>query len=96
MRGDEKPAAEDGTGGEPPYRIDDVPWVQYFYGGYALHGAFWHDNFGQPKSHGCVNLSPRDALTLFDMTEPTLPDGWHGVTANLAGIEQGTVVILRW
>jgi hypothetical protein len=39
------------------YRVEDVPWVMYFDdGGNALHGAYWHNNFGQPMSHGCVNL----------------------------------------
>jgi lipoprotein-anchoring transpeptidase ErfK/SrfK len=64
---------------DAPYSIEDVPWVMYFDGSYALHGAFWHSNFGHPMSHGCVNLSPADARALFGWTEPRLPDGWHGV-----------------
>ncbi len=64
-----------------PYSIEDVPWIMYFQGSYALHGAFWHSNFGHTMSHGCVNLSPADARTLFMWTEPRLPDGWHGVFA---------------
>ena len=62
-----------------PYSIDDVPWVMYFNGGYALHGAFWHDRFGAERSHGCVNLAPEDAKTLFTWTDPPLPPAWHGV-----------------
>lgn len=62
-----------------PYSIEDVPWVMYFQGSYALHGAFWHDMFGNMRSHGCVNLSPEDARTLFHWAEPALPTGWHGV-----------------
>jgi lipoprotein-anchoring transpeptidase ErfK/SrfK len=62
-----------------PYSIEDVPWVMYFQGSYALHGAFWHDAFGNTRSHGCVNLSPEDARTLFHWAEPVLPAGWHGV-----------------
>ncbi len=62
-----------------PYSIEDVPWVMYFQGSYALHGAFWHNYFGSPFSHGCVNLSPTDARELFFWTEPRLPVGWHGV-----------------
>jgi lipoprotein-anchoring transpeptidase ErfK/SrfK len=61
-----------------PYSIEDVPWVMYFEGSYALHGAFWHGNFGHVMSHGCVNLSPADARALFAWTEPRLPEGWHG------------------
>jgi hypothetical protein len=48
-------------------------------GPYALHGAYWHDNWGNPQSGGCINLSPIDAKWLFDFTEPKLPPGWHGV-----------------
>jgi len=62
-----------------PYSIEDVPWVMYFQGSYALHGAFWHDAFGRQKSHGCVNLSPEDARTLFNWVNPPLPENWHGV-----------------
>lgn len=62
-----------------PYSIEDVPWIMYFNGSYALHGAFWHSNFGRQQSHGCVNLAPSDAKTMFNWTEPRLPDNWHGV-----------------
>lgn len=64
-----------------PYSIEDVPWIMYFNMSYALHGAFWHNSFGNTKSHGCVNLAPNDARALFSWTEPKLPDGWHGVWA---------------
>jgi hypothetical protein len=57
----------------------DVPWVQNFVGPYALHTAYWHDDWGDPASGGCVNLSPLDARYLFDFTEPKLPPGWHAV-----------------
>lgn len=62
-----------------PYSIQDVPYVMYYEMGYALHMAFWHDAFGRPKSHGCVNMSPTDARWIFNWSEPQLPDGWHGV-----------------
>lgn len=62
-----------------PYSIEDVPWVMYFQGSYALHAAFWHDAFGRMRSHGCVNMAPEDARTLFAWTDPPLPAGWHGV-----------------
>lgn len=64
-----------------PYSIEDVPWVMYFQGSYALHGAFWHDSFGRMRSHGCVNMAPEDARTLFGWADPQLPAGWHGVFA---------------
>ena len=64
-----------------PYSIEDVPYIEYFSGGYALHGAFWHAEFGHVKSHGCVNLAPWDAKTIFGWTDPQLPEGWHAVMA---------------
>jgi len=73
------------------FELRDVPYVQYFEQGYALHGAYWHDRFGTPKSHGCVNLSPEDARRLFFFTEPALPSGWHGVMKALTG----TVVFIH-
>ena len=57
----------------------DVPYAQNLTGPYALHAAYWHDNWGNPQSGGCVNLSPQDAKWLFDFTEPRVPQGWHGV-----------------
>lgn len=62
-----------------PYSIEDVPYVMYFFLAFALHSAFWHDGFGRPRSHGCVNLSPADARWLFDWSHPRLPEGWHSV-----------------
>ncbi len=50
----------------PGYDIPDVPWVMYFHQGYALHGAYWHNNFGVPMSHGCVNLRPGEAEMLYN------------------------------
>jgi hypothetical protein len=64
-----------------PYSIEDVPYIEYFSGSYALHGAFWHAEFGHVKSHGCVNLAPWDSKRLFGWTEPRLPEGWHAVYA---------------
>ncbi|MGC4088591.1 MAG: L,D-transpeptidase [Polyangiaceae bacterium] len=67
------------------FELRDVPYVQYFEDGYALHGAYWHDRFGTPKSHGCINLAPEDARRLFSFTEPQLPEDWHGVLMPLRG-----------
>ena len=69
------------TATDGPYSIEDVPYIEYFNAGYALHGAFWHGAFGNVKSHGCVNLSPWDAKNVFAWTDPQLPEGWHGVLA---------------
>jgi lipoprotein-anchoring transpeptidase ErfK/SrfK len=49
----------------PGYYLPDVPYVMYFYKGYGLHGTYWHNNFGTPMSHGCVNFSIADAEWLF-------------------------------
>lgn len=62
-----------------PYSIEDVPYVMFFHQAYALHTAFWHDSFGRPRSHGCINLAPEDARYLFAWTSPHLPQHWHGV-----------------
>jgi hypothetical protein len=72
---------DDPEAGEEAYSIEDVPWVQYFEESYALHGAFWHNRFGRVRSHGCVNLAPKDARRLFFWTGPHLPDGVHGASA---------------
>ncbi len=48
------------------YYLEDVPYVMYFFNDYALHGTYWHNNFGVPMSHGCVNLATPDAEWLFN------------------------------
>jgi lipoprotein-anchoring transpeptidase ErfK/SrfK len=53
----------------PGYYLPDVPYVMYFYEGYGLHGTYWHNNFGTPMSHGCVNFTIEDAGWIFDFTE---------------------------
>lgn len=75
------------------YAIEAVPWVQFFKAGYGLHAAFWHEAFGTPRSHGCVNLSPKDAEFLFTWTAPQLPAGWHAVLPT--PVERGTLVRVR-
>jgi hypothetical protein len=61
-----------------PYSIEDVPYVMYFQLAFAIHSAFWHNSFGRPRSHGCINVPPDDARWLFDWTLPVVPEGWHG------------------
>lgn len=75
------------------YAIQAVPWVQYFEGSIALHAAFWHDSFGRARSHGCVNLSPRDARYLFRFTQPALPLGWDAILPT--DRTPGTIVRVR-
>ncbi|HEV8549369.1 MAG TPA: L,D-transpeptidase, partial [Polyangiaceae bacterium] len=86
----------DGDGsaaGDLPYSIEDVPYVEYFYRAYALHGAFWHSNYGVQMSHGCVNLSPLDAKWLFFFTSPEARAGFHGEWARPEG--SGTRVVIH-
>ncbi len=75
------------------YRIEDVPWTQYFSGSWAIHGAFWHDRFGIPRSHGCVNVGPADAKFLFRRTWPDIPRGWYGVLARDQNIKTTYVLV---
>jgi hypothetical protein len=75
------------------YELADVPYVQYFHEGYALHGAFWHDDFGRVHSHGCINLPPIDAAWLFEWTDPAVPPDWHG--ANSTAEQPGTILYIH-
>ncbi|MBI2393380.1 MAG: L,D-transpeptidase [Deltaproteobacteria bacterium] len=78
-------ATMDSNQPEAEFELRDVPYIQYFKDGYALHAAYWHDQFGQPRSHGCINLAPLDARWMFHFTKPELPTGWHGVMKALTG-----------
>ena len=80
--------------GQGTFELRDVPWVQYFAAGFALHTAYWHDVFGIARSHGCVNLSPIDAHWLFGFSDPPVPPGWHGVEAG-PDSGQGTTVVVH-
>jgi len=82
-------------GDERSFWLAEVPWTQYFQPPFALHTAYWHEDFGEPMSAGCVNLSPYDGRWLFEWTDPKLPPDWNGVGA---GAENGTgtrIVIVR-
>lgn len=82
--------------GPPPdeYFAEEVPHVMHFYRGQAIHGAYWHDGFGAPRSHGCVNLSPTDAAWLFGWAPPVVPQGWHTVlTRNIS--KTGLLVVIQ-
>jgi lipoprotein-anchoring transpeptidase ErfK/SrfK len=66
-------------GAAESYAVEAVPYVQYIDGNIALHGAYWHDRFGFQISHGCVNLSPRDARHVYSVTGPHARGGWEDV-----------------
>ena len=53
----------------PGYFLPNVPYVMYFYKGYGIHGTYWHNNFGVPMSHGCINLRTEDAGWIFNWAE---------------------------
>jgi lipoprotein-anchoring transpeptidase ErfK/SrfK len=74
---------EGGTKGTNTYYyLPNVPYTMFFYNdnvakwkGYGLHGTYWHNNFGTPMSHGCVNLPTEMAGLLFNWTDPQVPAG---------------------
>ena len=78
---------------EPAYSLGGVPYVMHFKKLYALHGAYWHNLFGIRFSHGCVNLSPADARTIYSLVGPTVPDGWYQIFSNADNL--GSVVQIR-
>lgn len=63
------------------YNLPNVPHNMFFYQGYAIHGAYWHNNFGQPMSHGCVNSPLASAAQIFDWAGPVVPEGQNVVRA---------------
>ena len=75
------------------YYLPNVPYTMYFSGDYGLHGTYWHNNFGHPMSHGCVNLPTVMAEKLFYWATPALPDGKNYVLANSGNI--GTKVVIH-
>ncbi|NWG18615.1 MAG: L,D-transpeptidase family protein [Chloroflexi bacterium] len=66
-----KYVADDMSG--PDYFLPQVPYTMYFYQGYGIHGTYWHNNFGRPMSHGCVNLPVGDAEWFFNWAEVGTP-----------------------
>lgn len=67
------------------YVVSEVPWATRFRSGLYFHAAYWHDRFGTPQSHGCVNLSPADAKWVYDWTQPTMPPGWNELEVRVPG-----------
>jgi lipoprotein-anchoring transpeptidase ErfK/SrfK len=75
----------------PGYSLPNVEWVQYFFSDYAFHGAYWHNNFGNPMSRGCINMTNEDAKWLFEWTSP----GWNGTPWMHVTAGEGTLVIVH-
>lgn len=63
------------------YNLPNVPNNMFFYQGFAIHGAYWHNNFGHPMSHGCVNSPLSSVTALFDWTGPNVPPGQNAIRA---------------
>jgi len=71
------------------YYLPNVPFTMFFYNedtpkikGFSLHGTYWHDNFGHPMSHGCVNMKTEEAEKIFYWANPELSEGKWSVFAN--------------
>lgn len=84
----------DGTDNGKYWRVEDVPHTMFFKDSYALHGAWWHNYFGHPRSHGCINLTPADALWLSHWTDPVLPEGWYAADQYYPDVP-GTLIVIR-
>ena len=79
----------EGGSGKYYYYLPNVPYVMFFenaqvpgWKGFGLHGTYWHDDFGTPRSHGCVNLPTPVAEKLYHWAGPVLPDGKWVVRAS--------------
>jgi hypothetical protein len=75
------------------YAVAMVPWTQFYENDFALHTSYWHDGFGKPRSHGCINLSPRDSRFLYFWSDPQVPVGWS--MANGTVDTPGSIVRVR-
>ena len=72
--------------GDPrDFWLAEVPYTQYFSMPFALHTSYWHENFGEWMSAGCINVSPADGRWLFDWTDPPVPARWHGALSLRGG-----------
>ncbi len=86
-----------GGEGADSYDLPNVPYVMFFAGGnvsegegFSLHGAYWHDNFGHPMSHGCVNMRSIDAEKLYDWADPPT----IGLTTTTSADNLGTKITI--
>lgn len=80
------------------YYLPNVPYVMYFYNadipqwrGYGIHGAYWHNNFGHPMSHGCINMDPDEAALLYAWASPDA-NGRH--TTYASADNPGTRIVI--
>ncbi len=80
------------------YYLPNVPYTMYFYNaetpkwrGFGIHGAYWHNNFGHPMSHGCINMKPEEAGLVYEWAQPDM-NGKHTVYASDSN--PGTKVVI--
>lgn len=89
------------SGGDPSigtyYNLPNVPYTMFYYGkdlsksrGFALHGAYWHNNFGYPMSHGCVNMRTEDIAKLYSWATPVS----DGKITYISADNQGTSITI--
>jgi len=72
------------------YELPGVPWVCFFHiTGVAIHGTYWHTDFGRPRSHGCVNVPTEDAQWIYRWSFPIAPSN------EMMTIGYGTPIIVR-
>ncbi|MBD3279360.1 MAG: L,D-transpeptidase family protein [Candidatus Pacebacteria bacterium] len=81
------------------YYLPNVPYVMFFANnavapsrGYSIHGTYWHDNFGTPMSHGCINMKTEHAEKVYHWAHPVIPEGVNSVRASKNN--PGTKVII--
>jgi lipoprotein-anchoring transpeptidase ErfK/SrfK len=81
------------------YYLPNVPYTMFFSNskvppsrGYALHGTYWHDNFGHPMSHGCVNMKTQEAGIIYEWSSPRVPDGKKNARSTTE--DPGTQIII--
>jgi hypothetical protein len=81
------------------YYLPNVPYVMFFSNdqiaagkGFSLHGTYWHENFGHPMSHGCVNMKTSEAAIIYDWTTPKVPDGKNTIRSTTDN--PGTQIII--
>jgi len=75
------------------YLIENVPWTMYFRPNFAIHGAYWHNEFGNRRSHGCINLAPYDARFIYERVAPLQQPGFYKTFAS--DHAPGAIVRLR-
>lgn len=75
------------------YYLPNVPYTMYFYKGFGLHGTYWHNNFGNPMSHGCINMPTTMAEKVFYWSTPSLVSGKNYVASSKEN--PGTRVVIH-